>query len=105
MRESPSLVIIPQLQREGATVCAFDPSHPEGIDEILPGVAVCKTPHELCINADALVIMTEWREFRSYDYTHFAKSMKSKLVIDLRNLLDKKSMIDAGFESYHRLGE
>lgn len=105
MRESPSLVIIPQLQREGATVCAFDPSHPEGIDEMLPGVSVSKTPEDLCTNADALVIMTEWREFRSYDYKKFAKSMKNKLAIDLRNLLDEKSMIAAGFESYHRLGE
>lgn len=105
MRESPSLVIIPQLQREGATVCAFDPSYPEGIDEMLPGVSVSKTPEDFCTNADALVIMTDWREFRSYDYKHFAESMKNKLAIDLRNLLDEKSMIAAGFEAYHRLGE
>lgn len=105
MRESPSLVIIPQLQREGATVCAFDPSHPEGIDEMLPGLSVSKTPEDLCTNADALVIMTEWREFRSYDYSHFAKTMKIKIAIDLRNLLDERSMIEAGFDAYHRLGE
>ncbi|WP_396190289.1 UDP-glucose dehydrogenase family protein [Flavobacterium sp.] len=105
MRESPSLVIIPQLQREGATICAFDPSHPEGVDGMLPGVTVCKTPDELCVNADALVVMTEWREFRSYDYQSFAKSMNKKIAIDLRNLLDEKTMITAGFESYHRLGE
>ena len=105
MRESPSLAIIPKLQVEGATVYAFDPSHPECIDEMLPGVKVCRNPNELCIDADALVIMTEWREFRSYDYINFAKTMKTKLVIDLRNLLDEKSMIAAGFDNYICLGE
>jgi UDPglucose 6-dehydrogenase len=105
MRDSPSLVIIPQLQREGAIICAYDPSQPEGIDEILPGVRLCKTPENLCTNADALVILTEWREFKSYDFKHFAKSMNNKLLIDLRNLLDKESMLSAGFEAYHCLGE
>lgn len=105
MRESPSLVIIPQLQREGAIVSAFDPSQPEGIDDLLPGITISSTPEELCVNADALVIMTEWREFRSYDYANFAKSMNCKVAIDLRNLLDEKSMQMAGFDAYHRLGE
>lgn len=105
MRESPSLVIIPQLQKEGAAVVAFDPSNPEGIEEMLPNVMVCTDVSDLCAHADALVVMTEWREFRSYDYASFAKSMNNKILIDLRNLLDEKAIKASGFDAYHRLGE
>ncbi len=97
MRESPSLAIIPPLQHAGAVIRAFDP---EGIDEarnLLPGVIFCQGAYDAMQDADALVIVTEWNEFRALDLRRVKALLRHPVVIDLRNIYKPADMADAGF--------
>ena len=97
MRESASLTIVPALQRAGATIRAFDP---EGMDEaktLLDGVDFCAGAYEAMEGADALVIVTEWNEFRALDLKRVRASLRSPTVIDLRNIYKPADMAEAGF--------
>ena len=103
MRDSPSLAIIPALQAAGATVRAFDP---EGIGEArkhLDGVTFCANAYETMEGADALVIITEWNEFRALDLARVKALLRRPLVIDLRNIYKPADMAEAGFH-YHSVG-
>jgi UDPglucose 6-dehydrogenase len=103
MRESPSLEIIPALVERGAAIRAFDP---EGMDEaaaLLPDINYCADAYDAMVGADALVIITEWNEFRALDLKRVRESMKAPVMVDLRNIYDPKSMAAAGF-SYHSIG-
>lgn len=104
MRESPSLVILPELVKAGARVHAFDPSRPPAARGLLPGIAIEASPQDAVRGADALVILTEWREFLSYDYQALAHAMAHPVLIDLRNLLDRAMVLKSGFRACHRLG-
>ena len=104
MRESPSLVVLPALVAAGAEVHAFDPAKPELAPELLEGVVMADSPVDVAKDAEALVVMTEWREFLSYDYEDISRQMANPILIDLRNLLDNKTMLSSGFRSHHRLG-
>jgi UDPglucose 6-dehydrogenase len=97
MRESPSLEIVPALQKAGATVRAFDP---EGMDEarsLLDDVVWCDTAYECMGGADALAIVTEWNEFRALDLGRVKRLMRQPVLIDLRNIYEAEAMIAAGF--------
>jgi UDPglucose 6-dehydrogenase len=97
MRDSASLVILPALQKAGATVRAFDP---EGMDEarkLLPRVQFCANAYETMEGAHALVIITEWNEFRALDLTRVKSLLKTPTVIDLRNIYKPADMAEAGF--------
>jgi UDPglucose 6-dehydrogenase len=97
MRDSPSLTIVPALQRAGATVRAFDP---EGMDEarkLLDGVQFCNGAYDAMNGADALVIVTEWNEFRALDLKRVKSLLRSPTVIDLRNIYKPADMAEAGF--------
>jgi UDPglucose 6-dehydrogenase len=97
MRDSPSLTIVPALQRAGATVRAFDP---EGMDEarkLLDGVQFCNGAYDAMDGADALVIVTEWNEFRALDLKRVKSLLRSPTVIDLRNIYKPTDMAEAGF--------
>ena len=103
MREAPSLDIIPALQVAGATLYAYDP---EGLSEarkLLNGVSWCGNAYETMEGADALVIVTEWNEFRALDLDRVKNLMRSPVLVDLRNIYNMAEMIDAGFE-YHSIG-
>jgi UDPglucose 6-dehydrogenase len=103
MRESPSLVIVPALQGEGATVRAFDP---EGMGEaarLLPDVDWCQDAYHALDGADAAVILTEWNEFRGLDLDRARDAMRRPLLIDLRNIFDPAHVAAAGF-SYTSVG-
>lgn len=104
MRESPSLTILPLLVKAGANVKAFDPAAPKTPDVSLKDIKIASTPLDAIKGADALVIMTEWREFLSYNYQEFAQNMANPILIDLRNLLDHKSVIASGFKAHYQLG-
>ena len=98
MREAPSLEIIPVLQRAGAKIRAFDP---EGMDEakkLLDDVAWADTAYDTLDGADAVVIITEWNEFRALDLNRVKEVMKSPVMIDLRNIYDPDEMMAAGFD-------
>ncbi len=97
VRESPSLVIIPLLQEYGAQVYAHDPVAMEEAKKELEDVHWCEDSYEAATDADALVIVTEWNEFRGLNIARLGKIMKTKCLIDLRNIYKPDQMKDAGF--------
>ena len=103
MRDAPSLDIIPELISEGADVIAFDP---EGMDEarrLLPGVHFAADAYGCIEGADALVILTEWDQFRALDLKRIRRAMKGDLVIDLRNVYRPAALAAEGFR-YSSIG-
>ena len=103
MRESASLTILPVLQNAGATIRAYDPAGMEEARPLLGGVEFCSNSYEALSGADALVILTEWNEFRALDLKRVKSLLKSPTIIDLRNIYKPDAMADAGFY-YFSLG-
>jgi UDPglucose 6-dehydrogenase len=98
MRDAPSLNIIEQLNRLGARVKAYDPIISQsGMRHGLSGVIVETDPERLADACDALVLVTDWEQFRNLDYSKMAGLMHSPVIIDGRNFLDKQILEDAGF--------
>lgn len=98
MRDAPSLDIVPALQAAGATVRAYDP---EGMDEargLLDDVVWCEDAYEAMDGADALVIITEWNEFRLLDLDRMKTLLKTPVMVDLRNIYKPRELTAAGFE-------
>ena len=97
MRDAPSLDIVPALQAAGATVRAYDP---EGMDEakrLLDGVVWCDGAYQTMKDADALVIITEWNEFRFLDLARARKLLRRPVLVDMRNIYKPDEMAAAGF--------
>lgn len=97
VRDAPSLVIIPELQKAGAVIAAHDPEAQEEADKHLNDVAWSDDPYEIAKDADALVIVTEWNEYRALDMNRIADSMKAKRLIDMRNIYKTDVMRALGF--------
>jgi UDPglucose 6-dehydrogenase len=97
MREAPSLTILPALQEAGAEVRAFDPEGHEEARKLLPGVALSANAYEAMDGADAVVLLTEWNEFRALDLERVKSLLKSPTLIDLRNVYKPADMAAAGF--------
>jgi UDPglucose 6-dehydrogenase len=102
LRESPALSIIGRLRRLGAEVCAYDPSIPDGRvqdrrAQLLEGIELATDPYAACQGAAALVVLTEWDEFRWLDFDKVAEAMSALRVVDGRNLLDRESLRRRGF--------
>lgn len=97
VREAPSLVIIPLLQEEGARIAAYDPAAMENAAGHLEDVEWCADEYAAAEGSDALVILTEWNEFRGLDLERIGKSMKAKRIIDLRNIYKVAEMKTQGF--------
>jgi UDPglucose 6-dehydrogenase len=97
MRDSPSLAIIPALQAAGATVQAFDPEGMGEAKKLLSGVTFCASAYEAMEGAHALVIITEWNEFRALDLGRVKSLLKSPTVVDLRDIYKPDDMAEAGF--------
>ena len=97
VRESPSLVILPGLVERGATVRAFDPAGMEQARRVLRGVRWCRDPWDAMAGADALVILTEWNAFRRLDLARARRSMRTPLIVDLRNIYEPAGVAAAGF--------
>ncbi len=98
MRDAPSLVVVPRLIDAGATVRAFDP---EGMDEarkVLNGVAWCEDSYDAMTGSDAVVILTEWNEFRALDLGRTKSLLSAPLMIDLRNIYNPDEMLRNGFD-------
>ncbi|MBT5647531.1 MAG: UDP-glucose/GDP-mannose dehydrogenase family protein [Rhodospirillaceae bacterium] len=100
MRDSPSLAIVPALQKAGATVRAFDPQGMKEAEEMLPNVVFCGDAYETMEGADALAIVTEWNEFRLLDLERVKGLLSAPLMIDLRNIYKPDEIIKAGFDYY-----
>jgi len=96
LRDAPALELIEQLTRLGAKVKAYDPIT---TTHKLPslGIEVTPAPEKLATNCDALVLVTEWPEFLTLDYSHLATLMKTAVIVDGRNFLDSKILRQSGF--------
>jgi UDPglucose 6-dehydrogenase len=104
MREAPSLVIIENLLKAGANVKAFDPvAMHEAKKMIGEQITYCKDQYDTLIDADALLIATEWPEFRSPNFNVMGKLMKTKTIFDGRNIYELDEMKELGF-SYYCIG-
>jgi UDPglucose 6-dehydrogenase len=100
MRDSPSLAIVPALIEGGAEVHAYDPQGMEEAREMLEGVNWCEGAYEALESADVVAIVTEWNEFRALDLDRMKATMKSPVMVDLRNIYNPDEMTAAGFEYY-----
>jgi UDPglucose 6-dehydrogenase len=101
MREAPSRVIIDALVQRGASVCAYDPVAIDGARrtlEHLPQLSFAASPLAACEAADALIVVTEWKEFRSPDFESLRRHLKQPVIFDGRNLYEPDVVRSAGFE-------
>ncbi len=104
MREAPSLTIVPALIGGGAKVRVVDPQGRREGQDLLPGVDWLDSPYEAARDADALVLLTEWNEFRALDLKAMAQRMARPRLADLRNIYTAKEAAGAGFEIYVSVG-
>lgn len=104
MREAPSLTILSALVRAGAEIRLYDPQGRRHGMAQLPHVNWCDHPLDAADRADALVVLTDWSEFRELDLEQLARSMATARLADLRNIFDEDRAIDAGFETVVGVG-
>ena len=97
MRDAPSLVIVPALQAAGASLRAYDPAGMAEAGKLLADVTWCEDAYSATEGADALVLMTEWNEFRALDLVRVRDALKVPVLVDLRNVYDPLEMCDLGF--------
>jgi UDPglucose 6-dehydrogenase len=104
MRDAPSLTIVPALVGGGARVRVVDPQGKREGEALLPGVLWSDDPYVAAQNADLLVILTEWNEFRALDLARMAESMATPRMADLRNIYAVQDARRAGFQAYECIG-
>ncbi|AHD12071.1 UDP-glucose dehydrogenase family protein [Phaeobacter gallaeciensis] len=104
MREAPSLTIVPALIGGGAKVKVVDPQGEAEGRDLLPGVKWEEDPYKAARNADLVVLLTEWNEFRALDLKALARKMAQPRMVDLRNIYTAKAAKRAGFETYIGVG-
>jgi UDPglucose 6-dehydrogenase len=97
MRDAPSIQLITALQEMGGAVRAFDPIGMEQAKTYLKDVTYCADAYDCAQGADALVIVTEWEQFRALDFTRLKGAMKQPVLVDLRNIYDADDMTRHGF--------
>lgn len=97
MREAPSVTIIRSLVQLGAKIKVYDPVAMENAKKILPDLTFCLNPQETAIGSDALVVLTEWNEFKQLDLKSMKKVMKGSYLFDGRNIYDPVKVKKAGF--------
>jgi UDPglucose 6-dehydrogenase len=97
IRFAPALDLLRALAAEGVNVTAYDPQAAEKTRAVLPDVRYCASPFEAAENSDAIVIATEWAEFKTLDWDHIRTVMARPLVVDGRNMFDPAAMAARGF--------
>jgi len=103
MRNAPAEKIIARLLAEGARIKAFDPKSMEKAREILPEIEYCDSPYQAAEGADALVIITEWNEFKEMDLGRIKDLLHQPIILDGRNIYDPANMEELGF-TYKSVG-
>jgi UDPglucose 6-dehydrogenase len=103
MRDAPSLAIIPALQDAGAAVRAYDPAAMDEASHLLPHVTWATDAYDAATGADAVVLVTEWNEFRALNLSRLIEIMRTPTMVDLRNVYRPDEVRDAGFQ-YHSVG-
>ncbi len=104
MRDAPSLTIIPALVGAGAKVRISDPQGRHEGEALLPGVKWVENPYQAANDADLVVLLTEWNEFRGLDLAKLARKMATPQMADLRNIYDPAEVREAGFTAYVGVG-
>jgi len=97
MRDAPSIEIIHMLQHEGAQIKAYDPQAIDTARRLLTNVTYCESPYAVAEDADALILMTEWNEFKQLDMMRIKSSMRQPVLLDGRNIYDPNRMKEMGF--------
>jgi UDPglucose 6-dehydrogenase len=97
MRDAPSVEVAHMMQREGAAVRGYDPVAMTVAAKIAPTVEMCGNPYELAEGCDALVLMTEWNEFKHLDLARLRSIMRTPVMVDGRNVYEPRTMLEAGF--------
>lgn len=98
MRDAPSITILPALLERGATIKAHDPQGMEESKKYLPeNIIYTENAYDACIDADAVVLMTEWNQYRALDLNRLAEVMRDKIFIDLRNVYEPERIKQKGF--------
>jgi UDPglucose 6-dehydrogenase len=100
IRDAPSLKIIPKLQRGGAKIRAYDPKAMETAKSLLKNIDYGVDAYDVAKGSDALVIFTEWNQFRNLDLPRIKKLMKTPVFIDLRNIYEPARMRELGFRYF-----
>jgi UDPglucose 6-dehydrogenase len=103
MRDAPSLEILPRLLAGGARIRAFDPEGMGEAQKLMPELSYCRDAYQTMADADALILLTEWNEFRGLDLGRVRDLLARPLVIDLRNIYQPHEMAAAGL-TYHSIG-
>ena len=103
MRDAPSIPLVEALVEGGAEVIAFDPVGREQAEKVLPKIAYAESAESVADGADALVVVTEWDEFRALDLDELAGRMRGKVLVDLRNIYDRTDAEKAGL-AYRGVG-
>jgi UDPglucose 6-dehydrogenase len=103
MRDAPSISIVNMLQHEGVRVKAYDPEAQENADRLLEGVDFCAGPYQVAEGVDALILVTEWNEFKQLDMSRVKSLMRQPVLIDGRNIYDPRRMAEMGF-TYRGMG-
>jgi UDPglucose 6-dehydrogenase len=103
MREAPSISLITALIDMGALVKAYDPGGMQQAKDELPEITYCEDPYSVARGADALVIVTEWEEFRALDLKQLRREMRQPVIVDLRNIYRPEQMAEHGF-TYESVG-
>lgn len=99
IRESPAMDIVAHLVSEGATVKAYDPAGMENAKKVVKaGVTFCNDSYEVAEGSDALILMTEWNQFRKLDLARIKTLLKEPRIVDLRNVYEPEAMAKLGFE-------
>lgn len=105
MREAPALVVIDELLKAGAEIRVFDPiAMSETKRRIGDSVTYCKDMYEAVIDADAIALLTEWKQFRMPSWAIIHKAMRNYVVVDGRNIYDREELKELGF-TYSRIGQ
>jgi UDPglucose 6-dehydrogenase len=98
MRDAPALTIVPRLIAGGAEVTAYDPASASAAAKLMPDLKLADSAASAVKGADAVVILTEWNEFRSLPWETLAGTMRTPLMLDLRNLYEREDMAQAGLD-------
>jgi UDPglucose 6-dehydrogenase len=103
MRDAPSIPLVEGLVESGAEVVAFDPVGREQAEKVLPAIVYAASAEAVADDAAALVVVTEWDEFRALDLDQLAGRMRGKVLVDLRNIYDRADAEKAGL-TYRGIG-
>lgn len=103
VRESPAIHITKKMLSKGANVRAFDPAAMAAAQKILPNIQYCPNAYDVCKGSNALVIFTEWNEFRRLDLLRIKSLLRKPVMIDCRNIYEPAEVTALGFK-YHGVG-